>query len=66
MADLTARILDRLEESEIGATIGDLTALLGAPLGDVRAALYDLALSKRVTFSNGMWLASRRPRRAAL
>lgn len=52
---LQARILDRLKECSLGATIDDLAVFLRAPLGDVRAALYELAESKCVRFSSGTW-----------
>jgi len=52
---LQTRIIDRLKECRSGATIDNLAAFLGAPHGDVRSSLYDLADSKCVRFSSGMW-----------
>jgi len=52
---LQTRIIDRLQECSTGTTIDNLAAFLRALLGDVRAALYDLAESKCVKFSSGMW-----------
>ena len=42
-------------QCKTGVTIENLAASLSTSVGDVRAALYDLAESKCVRFSNGMW-----------
>ena len=52
---LESLILDHLKQCKTGVTIENLAASLSTSVGDVRAALYDLAESKCVRFSNGMW-----------
>jgi hypothetical protein len=56
---LEARILDRLGECEAGETFVNLVAYLAAPSGNVRAALYALAETRRIHFTAGVWLLPR-------
>jgi hypothetical protein len=48
-------ILGHLRQCKTGVTVENLAPSLSTSVGDVRAALYDLAESKCVRFSNGVW-----------